>query len=138
MDELGPASPPEVSSAVADFDGNPNPTQPSLPVIQHESIAPPQQQPADRAQPEPARTATEAETAQEAERAAARRRSTVREKVSFLVEAQPAAPGPVSHTPPAEPAPIPAPAPASQPAETTSDSQPRKAGWWSRRFGNGE
>jgi ribonuclease E len=22
--------------------------------------------------------------------------------------------------------------------ETTTDTQPRKAGWWSRRFGNGE
>jgi len=88
-------------------------------------------------EPEPARAVTEAETAQEAERAAARRRSTVREKVSFLVEAQPAAPAPVSHTPPAEPAPAPAPAP--QPAaEPTNDSQPRRAGWWSRRFGNGE
>jgi ribonuclease E len=132
MDELGPASPPEVSSAVADFDGNPNQAEPPLPVIQHETIAPPQQQPADRTQPEPARAATEAETAQEAERVAARRRSTVREKVSFLVEAQPAAPGPVSHAPAAETA------PAAEPAETTGDSQPRKAGWWSRRFGNGE
>ena len=34
-DELGPAGAPEVSSAVADFDGNPN--QPSLPVMQPES-----------------------------------------------------------------------------------------------------
>jgi ribonuclease E len=135
MDELGPASPPEVSSAVADFDGNPNPAEPSLPVIQHESIAPAAQQPADRAQPEPARTTTETETAQEAERAAARRRSTVREKVSFLVEAQPAAPAPVSHTPPGEPAPAPAPQPAT---DSATETQPRKAGWWSRRFGNGE
>jgi ribonuclease E len=127
-DELGPASAPEVSSAVADFDGNP--AEPSLPMVQHESIAPPQQQPAERIQPEAAPAATEAETTQEAERAAARRRSTVREKVSFLVDAQPA---PVSHAPPAEPAPTPQPA-----AETTSDNQPRRAGWWSRRFGNGE
>ena len=34
-DELGPAAAPEVSSAVADFDGNP--AQPSLPVMQPES-----------------------------------------------------------------------------------------------------
>jgi len=136
-DELGPTSPPEVSSAVADFDGNPSPAAPSLPVIQPDFSAPPEPQPAERHQPEPARAATtEAETAQEAERAAARRRSTVREKVSFLVEAQPAAPAPVSHAAPAEPAP--AAAPAAQPADATSDSQPRKAGWWSRRFGNGE
>jgi ribonuclease E len=82
--------------------------------------------------------ATEAETAQEAERAAARRRSTVREKVSFLVEAQPASPSPVSHGQPAEPAPAPVPPPAQPAPETTTDTQPRRAGWWSRRFGNGE
>jgi ribonuclease E len=134
-DELGPASVPESAAAVADFDGVP---QPSLPVIQPESIAPPPEpRLADHAQPEPARAAAPApeETAQEAERAA-RRRSTVREKVSFLVDAQPIAAAPVSHSQP-EPA-----APAeSAPAEssaTSDDGQPRKAGWWSRRFGNGE
>ena len=138
-DELGPAAAPEVSSAVADFDGNPN--QPSLPVMQpeSESIAPAPEQPSlERGQPEPARTAaTEAETAQEAERAAARRRSTVREKVSFLVDAQPASPSPVNHSQPVEPAPAPV-SPAQPAAETTTDTQPRRAGWWSRRFGNGE
>jgi ribonuclease E len=142
-DELEPAAAPEVSSAVADFDGNP--TQPSLPVMQpeSESIAPASEQPPmDRGQPEPARPAmaTEAETAQEAERAAARRRSTVREKVSFLVDAQPASPSPspISHSQPAEPAPAPVPPPAQPAGETTADTQPRRAGWWSRRFGNGE
>ncbi len=134
-DELGPASAPEASSAVADFDGNPS--EPSLPMVQPESIAPPpEQQQTDRDQPEPAHATVETETAQEAERAA-RRRSTVREKVSFMVDAQPAAATPVSSGQPAEPAP--APAPAAQPAaEPTSDTQPRRAGWWSRRFGNGE
>ena len=138
MDELGPTSPPEVTSAVADFDGYS--AEPSLPVLQPESIAPrPEQQPADRnhqepAREEPARPATETETAQEAERAAARRRSTVREKVSFLVNAQPDAVTPVNHSPPEPPA---APAPAESDSQTT-DSQPRRAGWWSRRFGNGE
>ena len=132
-DELGPPSAPEASSAVADFDGNPS--EPSLPMVQPESIAlPPEQEQTDRGQQEPARAPAEAETAQEAERAAARRRSTVREKVSFLVDAQPAAAAPVVPSQPAEPAPTPAPA---QP-ETTSDTQPRRAGWWSRRFGNGE
>ena len=85
-------------------------------------------------QPEPARASGEAETAQEAEGAAARRRSTVREKVSFLSTAQPEAPAPVA---PSQPEP-PAPAPAQSAAETTTDTQPRKAGWWSRRFGGGE
>jgi ribonuclease E len=135
-DELGPTSPPEASSAVADFDGGGS-YQPSLPVMQpeSESIAPSSEQPpADRGHHEPVAPATEAETAQEAERAAARRRSTVREKVSFLVDAQPASPAPVSHGEPAEPAPAPVPPPAQPAAET----QPRRAGWWSRRFGNGE
>jgi ribonuclease E len=132
-DELGPTSVPEATSAVADFDGIPS--EPSLPVVQPESIAPPpeQQQP-DRGHQEPARAPAEAETAQEAERAA-RRRSTVREKVSFLVDAQSAAPAQVSHS---QPEPAAAPAPAEHTSETTTDTQPRKAGWWSRRFGNGE
>src|SRR3979411_1343432 len=38
-DELGPTSVPEATSAVADFDGIPS--EPSLPVVQPESIAPP-------------------------------------------------------------------------------------------------
>jgi ribonuclease E len=75
-----------------------------------------------------------AETAQEAERAA-RRRSTVREKVSFLVDAQPAAAAPVDR---GRPEPSVAPAPVQPASEATNDSQPRRAGWWSRRFGNGE
>jgi ribonuclease E len=132
-DELGPTSIPEVTSAVADFDeASP---EPSLPVIQPESIAPtagPQQ--ADRGQPESVPSSfTPEETPQDAERAG-RRRSTVREKVSFLVDAQPAA-TPAEHSPP-EPQSAPAPAPSA--SETTSDTQPRRAGWWSRRFGGGE
>jgi ribonuclease E len=72
------------------------------------------------------------ETAQEAERAA-RRRSTVREKVSFLVEAQPDAAAPVSRSEPE-----PSATPAEPASDATDDTQPRRAGWWSRRFGNGE
>jgi ribonuclease E len=64
----------------------------------------------------------------------------VREKVSFLVDAQPASPASVSHSQPAEPVPAPAPVPppAQPAAETAAETQPRRAGWWSRRFGNGE
>ena len=63
----------------------------------------------------------------------------MREKVSFLVDAQPAAAAPVSHSQPVEPAPAPAPAAAGCGGTgEADDSQPRKAGWWSRRFGNGE
>jgi ribonuclease E len=134
VDELGPVPAPEAANAVADFDGY-SPPQPAT-VIQPEPVAPPPEpQHADRAQPETAHASTEAETAQEAERAAARRRSTVREKVSFLVNTQPEAPpAPVHHSQP-EP---PVSAPAQTATETTTDTQPRKAGWWSRRFGSGE
>jgi len=133
-DELGPTPAPEVVSAVADFDASPSPTM--SPEAQPESIAPtPRQQPVDHAPQETPRTATEAEN-QEAERAAARRRSTVREKVSFLADAQPATPAGQSQ--PAEPQPA-----SDQPlsettADASSETQPRRAGWWSRRFGNGE
>ena len=107
--------------------------EPSLPVVQPESIAPqPEPQIADRGQPEAPRAPTEVETAQEAERAA-RRRSTVREKVSFLADSQPDAPASRS-----QPEPSPPPASAEPTSETTTDTQPRRAGWWSRRFGNGE
>jgi ribonuclease E len=135
VDELRPAPAPEAASAVADFDGNP--AEPSVPEVQPQSIAPtPEPQQADHGQQEPARAPAEAETAQEAERAA-RRRSTVREKVSFLVDAPRDAAPPVAPSQP-EPAAPPAPA-APQPAsETTTDTQPRRAGWWSRRFGSGE
>ena len=134
-DELGPASAPEATSAVADFDGSPS--EPTLPVVQPESIAPArEQQHADSSPPQAPAAASE-ETAQEAERAAARRRSTVREKVSFLVDSQPAATAPVSHTPAEPPATHPAP-PAEPASEGSTETQPRRAGWWSRRFGNGD
>ena len=134
-DELGPRADPEAAGAVADFDGYT--ASSSLPEVQPETVAAqPEQAPAERVQPEPARAPTEVETAQEAERAA-RRRSTVREKVSFLVDAQPAAAAAaVNDSQPVAPAPAPVAAP--QPAEAATDTQPRKAGWWSRRFGNGE
>jgi ribonuclease E len=132
-DELGPTPAPEVTSAVADFDGYS--TERAPPDVQSVPEAPPAEpQAAAPAQAEPARESSEAETAQEAEKAAARRRSTVREKVSFLATAQPEAPAPVTHSQP-EP---PASAPDQSAAETTTDTQPRKAGWWSRRFGSGE
>jgi ribonuclease E len=134
-DELGPTSAPEASGAVADFDGY-QPEQAPLPEVQPESVAQvPEQEPAEPHQPEPVRTSSETETAQEAERAA-RRRSTVREKVSFLANAQPeaATSQPVHPAPPESPAPA-----ASEPAPAAAeDSQPRRAGWWSRRFGGGE
>jgi ribonuclease E len=129
-DELGPTPAPEATNAVADFDSYSS--APSLPEAQPESIAPQHEPQHENHQPEPVRAPAETETAQEAERAA-RRRSTVREKVSFLADAQPDAAAPVDRQP------EPPPAAAAQPApEATDDGQPRRAGWWSRRFGNGE
>jgi ribonuclease E len=131
-DELGPTSAPEATDAVADFDGySGEPSSP--PVIQPEAVAPPpERQPAEQVPQEAPRASVHEEAAQEAERAA-RRRSTVREKVSFLVDAQPAPP--VNHI---QPEPSAAPAPAETTPEATDDAQPRRAGWWSRRFGNSE
>jgi ribonuclease E len=136
-DELGPASASEAAEAVADFEGY-SPESTPLPVVQPESVArAPEQQPADQHQPEPVRAPGEPETAQEAERAA-RRRSTVREKVSFLANAQPEAATSAPIQSPSEPPEPPAPA-APEPAPAASeDAQPRRAGWWSRRFGGGE
>jgi ribonuclease E len=143
-DELGPPPASEVTSAVADFDGGGSQPAPSL--VQAEVAPEPVSQPAEMqpaayTRPEPVESApapTSEETGQEAERAAARRRSTVREKVSFVTGA-PAEPAPsVSHGAP-EPVESPASAP-SEPASAASavDDAPRKAGWWSRRFGGGE
>jgi ribonuclease E len=134
-DELGPTPVSEVTSAVADFDGGSQEPAPTL--VESEPVAqPPQWQPAEHAVPETVSGApTPEETAQEADRAAARRRSTVREKVSFMTSA-PSEPAPsVSHR---EPEPATAPAPAEPAPVAADEAAPRKAGWWSRRFGNGE
>jgi ribonuclease E len=135
-DELGPTSAPEVTNAVADFDGGASEPAPSL--VQAEIRAEPVAQPAERqmayAQPEPVESAPApaAEEAQEPE--PTRRRSTVREKVSFATSA-PAEPAPaISHN---APEPVVSPAP-SEPAPAAASEAPRKAGWWSRRFGSGE
>ena len=77
----------------------------------------------------------EAATPEQSEKAGARR-STVREKVTFLSGAQPAA---------ASVTPEPAPSAVPESAEPTGNADPadeagapRRAGWWSRRFGGGE
>ncbi|MCA6113642.1 Rne/Rng family ribonuclease [Bradyrhizobium sp. WSM 1738] len=142
-DELGPTSAPEATSAVADFDGGSTEPAPSLvqaPVQPEPAAQPAETQPAPEPQPEPVASApapAAEETVQETERAAARRRSTVREKVSFLTSA-PAerAPGVVQSAP--EPVAPPAPAAAEPAPAASTEAAPRKAGWWSRRFGSGE
>ncbi|MFK4724751.1 ribonuclease E [Bradyrhizobium niftali] len=141
-DELGTQSPSEAVEAVADFDGFGGEAAPSI--AQAEHTAEPQiAQPEARAevqaeapaQPEPAPAVATAE--EEPDDKAARRRSTVREKVSFLSSSpsEPAAPVAQATEPVAPPAPAPAPAP--EPASETP-AAPRRAGWWSRRFGGGE
>jgi ribonuclease E len=130
-DELAPPPAAESESAVADFDSV---SKPSASIVEPEPVAAPSSpapQPPEPMRPETV-AASQEETAAEAERTA-RRRSTVREKVSFLTS-PPSDPAPAIHSAPER-----APAPASAEAAPTSESdQPRKAGWWSRRFGNGE
>ncbi len=161
-DELGPTSEPEISHIVGDLDEPSRDTPASQPEAASDSQ--PSSQPWDdprrdaardedvhvderngpdvTAPAEPAPVASQPETvaspslqndsAQDDK--AARRRSTVREKASFASESAPEAPtaaAPVAATP-AEPEPAAAPQMAPEPAA------PRKAGWWSRRFGNGE
>ena len=136
-DELGPTSASEATNAVADFDGASPEPAPSL--VEPEPVAQPPQpqwQPAEQAAPETVSSApAPEETAVEADRAAARRRSTVREKVSFMTSAPPEAAPSVSQS---APEPMASPAPAEPEPAATGETAPRKAGWWSRRFGNGE
>ncbi|WKA25762.1 Rne/Rng family ribonuclease [Bradyrhizobium roseum] len=147
-DELGPTPAPEVTSAVADFDGGSFEPAPSLvqAAVSSEPVSRPTElpQPAAYTQPEPVVVSTPVpsapapsseEATQESERAAAPRRSTVREKVSFVTSA-PAEPTPsVSHS---APEPVHSPATAEPAPAASDESAPRKAGWWSRRFGSGE
>jgi ribonuclease E len=131
-DELGPVAAPEAASAVADFDGYPSQPSPATQPAPEAPVA--EQSSVDRAPQPPATMEADAQ-AQEAERAAARRRSTVREKVSFAVNTQPEPAAPAYSEP--QPSPSSAPAPAG-PASEAGEGQPRRAGWWSRRFGGGE
>lgn len=143
-DELAASAPSEATDAVADFDGFGGEAAPSIAQAEHTS-QPQVTQPEPRAeakiearteatpQPEPAPAAADEEHADDK---AARRRSTVREKVSFLSSSQ-SEPAPVAQAaePVAPPAPAPEPAPA---AASETSAAPRRAGWWSRRFGGGE
>ena len=134
-DELAANAPPEATSAVADFDGSGDEAAPSIAQSEDINAVEPQiTQPEPRAefqadapaQPQPA--VAEEEPADDK---AARRRSTVREKVSFLSSSQSEPAAPVASAPEPVAAPVPQPAPETSAA-------PRRAGWWSRRFGGGE
>jgi ribonuclease E len=139
-DELTGNPPSEATEAVADFDGSGSETAPSIAHSDH--IAPVEtsqpefelQAPVETpVQPAPAAAVAEEEPASDDK--AARRRSTVREKVSFLSSSpsEPATPVAAAPEPVAPPAPEPAPEEASE-----TSAAPRRAGWWSRRFGGGE
>jgi ribonuclease E len=138
--EARPSFEPELDSAVADFDrpaapppayseptaGEP-PAPPQSP-LPHAEV-PPAQAEAPPAQPEPP----------PAEPEPPRRRSTVREPAPFFLggdrPAESAAPEPPRPAPAPEPA---APSTAAEPADPASEAdapnQPRRTGWWSRRF----
>ncbi|MGH6778908.1 MAG: Rne/Rng family ribonuclease [Bradyrhizobium sp.] len=121
-DELAPPGTSEAADAVADFDSNPS--SPILPEVQPERTAP-----ASESQPVAEQQGDGATTPEQPEEPAkpAPRRSTVREKVTPLAEArlEPARePESLSPTEPAPPA-----------AEPGPEEAPRRAGWWSRRFG---
>ncbi len=133
VDELGPTPAAEVTTAVADFDGYSSQT--AQPTPQHETSAAQFEQPSAEPSPQTARPDTAAESQQEAEKAAARRRSTVREKVSFLANAHADTEAPSESQ--AQPTPAPDAESAQPAASETTDKQPRRAGWWSRRFGGG-
>jgi ribonuclease E len=136
-DEFAPLPTSEATDAVADFDSNGAP--PSAPEAQPEPIEP-------AVEPQPMAIAVEPEVASAPAASAeqpekAPRRSTVREKVSFLSPAEPEAAPASETTSEAQPAPTPAEvAPTAEPAAEASaeTSAPRRAGWWSRRFGNRE
>ncbi|WP_257168415.1 Rne/Rng family ribonuclease [Bradyrhizobium sp. SRS-191] len=164
-DELTPASASEVESAVADFDGNgaalheDEPAEQATPVHAvaaevdepvaaaatqvAEPPAPVQETEAPKA--EAAKTEAAKPEAAKPESEKAPRRSTVREKVSFVTEPRPesaAAAVNAAESSPAAPAaesatsePV-----ATEPAATdgTAPVAPRRAGWWSRRFGGGQ
>lgn len=143
-DELAANAPSEATDAVADFDGFSGEAAPSIAQAEHTSqpqVAQPEPRAAAKIEasieattrPEPAPAAADEENADDK---ASRRRSTVREKVSFLSSSQ-SEPAPVAQAPEpvAPPAPAPEPAPA---AASETSAAPRRAGWWSRRFGGGE
>jgi len=139
-DELGGNPPSEATDAVADFDSSGSESAPSIAHSEHIVPVEPQM-----SQPEPQLHKASVETpvqpaaavAEEesvVDEKAARRRSTVREKVSFLSSSPSEQAIPVA----AAPEPIAAPEPEPAPEATAETAAPRRAGWWSRRFGGGE
>ncbi|WP_354230736.1 ribonuclease E/G [Bradyrhizobium sp. F1.4.3] len=138
-DELTTNAPPEATDAVADFDGSGGEAAPSIAHSEDiDTVEPQVAQPEPRAELQaeaPAQPQSVVAEEEPADDKAGRRRSTVREKVSFLSSSQSEPAAPVASAP--EPVAPPAPEPAPEAAAETSTA-PRRAGWWSRRFGGGE
>ncbi|MGJ4939561.1 Rne/Rng family ribonuclease [Bradyrhizobium sp. HKCCYLS1011] len=151
-DDLAPPAASEVETAVADFDGNGGALHQEAPgepdsasseatagATDHEPVA---SAPVPAPQPVVTQEA-EQEEPQRAESDKTPRRSTVREKVSFFTQPKQDAPAPMVDVGASEPS-SPPPAPAAEPQATeaaTAPSEtpgPRRAGWWSRRFGGGQ
>jgi ribonuclease E len=144
-DDLASPAASEAETAVADFDGNnSSPQAESLqdsPAPLAEAAAAAERETAQTAPapvPQPA-----AQESEKAESEKTPRRSTVREKVSFLSEPRQDAPSSFANVGAAAPVPA-APTepmatdPSSADASSTEASgAPRRAGWWSRRFGGG-
>jgi ribonuclease E len=135
-DELSANPPPEATEAVADFDGFTPDAPPSIAQTEA-TVQPSAPQPDESAEMQaPVEPAAADETASDNDKSV-RRRSTVREKVSFL-SSQPEPAAEVAQTPNEVTPPAPAAGPAPEAAVETPAPQPRRAGWWSRRFGGGE
>jgi ribonuclease E len=125
---MAPLSVSEAEVAVADFDGEAPASLADVQPIAAEPQA--ERQPEEAAiVPAPQPLAAEVETEKPP------RRSTVREKVSFVSEAKPETPASVVQITQTEPAPPPAPIPPAPEPAATEATAPRRAGWWSRRFG---
>jgi ribonuclease E len=127
-DELGPTSDSEVVEAVADFDSAPIAPEPEPQVGSPDVEVQPQN---SAGQPDIASPDDGKDQAISESEKTVRRRSTVREKVSFTSEEAPPV-APAAQSQPEETAPEP-----QQPQEESNEDRPRRAGWWSRRFGNG-
>ncbi len=143
-DEFAPPSIPEAADAVADL---------AAPAVESDVVsaweAPAPVQPKPTSPPVVATAEPAEERADEADKP--RRRSTIREKVSFFIEPEPQSSAPVAaqethqepHHDTLQEAPREEPshavtAHAPDPTPAVDTSAPRRAGWWSRRFGNGE
>jgi ribonuclease E len=126
-----PTFEPELDSAVADFDRPPAAERPE-PVASEPSYEPPYVPPPPvQAEAPPASAPHPAP----AEPEPPRRRSTVREPAPLYFGERPAesaAPEPSAPaSEPVEPEPV---APRPAPADVAASDQPRRTGWWSRRF----